>query len=77
MPEKYRNQAKQIVKVAMARAGVGYPELVRRLGGLGVEFSEQGLRNKIGKGAFGADFLLAVFDACGERLGELLPKEKE
>ena len=76
IPERYTKEAKKVVSVAMARAGIKYPELCERLENLGITYSEQSLRNKISKGLFPADFLMAVLDACGERLGSLLPEQQ-
>ena len=53
--------AKRLVKAEMARAGVSYAELTRRLFLMGIEDTEANVRNKINRGSFSAGFFLECF----------------
>ena len=65
IPGEYRERAKKDIKLAMIEHDVTYGALLDRLKDSGVEFgSEQALRNKISRGAFGADFYLMVLGLC-------------
>ena len=47
--------------------GIGYAELVERLGAIGVKESEQNIANKLSRGTFTAAFFVQCFDAIGCR----------
>jgi hypothetical protein len=57
--------ATNLLKSELARAGIGYEELIKRLAALGVEESYKGIANKINRGAF----TFAFFAQCMEALG--------
>lgn len=54
-----------ILKGLLARHGVTYKELARRLEALGVHENEAPLRNKINRGAFAFSFFLQCMAALG------------
>jgi hypothetical protein len=68
-PDKERDQwaalATRYLKAEMARAGVRYAELARRLTDMGLPESEASVQVKINRGAFPAWFLMAALRALG------------
>lgn len=66
MPNQDWNQhATNLLKSEMARAGVGYEELIRRLNEIGVDESYKGIANKINRGAFSFVFFMQCMKALG------------
>jgi hypothetical protein len=63
--EEWNRYATNLLKSELARAGIGYDELIKRLGGIGVEESYKGLAAKINRGTFGMVF----FAQCMKVLG--------
>lgn len=51
-------EAKRILRGEMARREVSYDMLVEKLDGIGVKETNGGLRNKLSRGSFTADFFL-------------------
>jgi len=62
---EWRKEARLIIRGEMARREVGYKELARRLGGIGVEFEWKSLSNKISRGTFSAVFFLQCLHVLG------------
>lgn len=65
--------AKRILRAKMVGQDVSYEELAKRLGEIGVQETNGGLRNKISRGAFTADFFLqslSVMNVVNIRLDE-------
>jgi len=63
--EEWNRYATNLLKVELARAGIGYDDLIQRLDGLGVQESYKGLAAKINRGAFS----LVFFAQCMKALG--------
>jgi len=59
------NQAKGILRAAMARQGMTYEQLAEKLAELGVQDTAVNLRNKVARGGFSAVFLLQCLKAAG------------
>ena len=69
----WENEAKQLLKAEITRAGVSYKILASRLGALGVEESAGSIANKIARGRFTLIFFMQCMRAIGVdvvRLGE-------
>lgn len=49
----------------MARRGVTYDDLARRLEAIGIQDTVPNLRNKVSRGTFSAMFLLQCLDVLG------------
>lgn len=64
--EDWNNQAANILKAELAKAGVGYGELVKRLVALGGTESYKGVANKINRGAFTFVFFMQCMKALGK-----------
>ncbi|WP_349261903.1 DUF6471 domain-containing protein [Geminicoccus sp.] len=65
------NQAKGILRAAMARQGMTYEQLAERLAEIGVQDTAVNLRNKVARGGFSAVFLLQCLKAAGCKRVEL------
>jgi hypothetical protein len=65
MHEEWNERAPNLLKSEMARAGVGYEELIGRLKALGIEESYKGIANKINRGAFSFAFFMQCMKALG------------
>ena len=63
--EEWAEKAKRIFKAEMKRSGIGYDELVRRLGELGVNETVGSATVKINRGVYPAWFLFAALKAMG------------
>jgi hypothetical protein len=73
-PPSWEERAKRLLKVELARAGVGYRELAERLKKHGLKETEASIANKISRGTFSATFLLAslvAIDAGTVRLEDI------
>lgn len=64
--DEWKQYAAQTLKAELARAGVGYEELIRRLNAIGVDESYKGIASKINRGTF--SFLF--FAQCMKSLGK-------
>lgn len=63
--EEWADLAKRMLKGEMARAGIKYAELAKRLTEMGLSETEASVQVKINRGAFPAWFLLAALRALG------------
>ena len=54
---------KNTLKGTLKTKGLGYKQLVGKLGEMGLELNEQGLNNKISRGGFSAALYLQCLDA--------------
>jgi len=63
--EEWSRYATNLLKVELARAGIGYDELIKRLDAIGVQESYKGLAAKINRGTFS----LVFFAQCMKALG--------
>lgn len=64
--DEWKQYAAQTLKAELARAGIGYEELIRRLNAIGVDESYKGIASKINRGTF--SFLF--FAQCMKSLGK-------
>lgn len=65
MQEEWNQRATNLLKSEMARAGVGYEELIDQLHALGIEETYKGIANKINRGAFSFAFFMQCMQALG------------
>ena len=65
MHEEWNERATNLLKSEMARAGVGYEELISRLQEIGIEEGYKGLANKVNRGAFSFAFFMQCMKALG------------
>lgn len=66
MSEKdWKNYVKGLIKAEIARKNLNYIEISKRLEAMGVHESPQNLSNKIGRGTFGAIFMMQILQAVG------------
>jgi hypothetical protein len=67
MPERtdWEERAKRIIRGEMARRGVTYAQLAKKLAAIGVDETERNLRNKVSRGKFTAGFMLQCLAALG------------
>lgn len=71
--DEWKGLATNLLKSELARAGVNYDELIRRLDAIGVEETYKGVSNKINRGAFSFAFFMQCMAALGHttiRLGD-------
>lgn len=59
--------ARGIVRVAMARQNMTYPQLRERLQAMGIVEDERNLRNNVSRGEFTAAFMLQCLAALGSQ----------
>jgi len=64
---EWESRAKNLLKAELKRRGMGYGDLVRRLGEMQIHETERNLTNKISRGGFSAAFLLQCLSAAGAR----------
>jgi hypothetical protein len=65
MLDEWNQRAANLLKAEMARAGVGYEELISRLQEFGIHESYKGIANKINRGAFSFAFFMQCMKALG------------
>lgn len=65
MREEWNGRASNLLKSEMARAGVGYEELISRLHALDIDESYKGIANKINRGSFSFVFFMQCMKALG------------
>lgn len=71
--EEWNRYASNLLKAELARAGVGYDDLIKRLAEIGVQEGYKGLAAKINRGTFSLVFFAQCMAALGiktVRLGE-------
>ena len=59
--------ATNTIKVELARSGIGYEELIRRLEVIGVQESYTGIAAKINRGTFSFMFFMQCMKALGNK----------
>ncbi len=64
--EEWTNLATKVLKGELARAGVNYEELVRRLSEHGIEESYKGVAAKVNRGTFSFVFFMQCMMALGK-----------
>ena len=55
--------ATNLLKSELAKAGIGYEELIKRLAVFGIEESYKGIANKINRGAYSFTFFMQCMKA--------------
>jgi hypothetical protein len=63
--DRWKSQAKQLIRSEMKRRSLSYADLASRMQGLGLEANERTLANKIAAGGFSAAFFLQCMEAIG------------
>ena len=63
--DDWKGRARGLLKAEIARRNLNYIEISVRLAAIGVNETPQNLSNKIGRGTFGAIFMLQVLDVIG------------
>ena len=63
---EWKQYAAQTLKAELAKAGVGYEELTRRLHSIGVDESYKGIASKINRGTFSFLFFAQCMKALGK-----------
>ena len=58
--------ATNTIKAELARSGIGYEELIRRLDAIGVKESYTGIAAKINRGAFSFAFFMQCMNVLGK-----------
>ena len=66
MDDDWNRRAANFLKGELARAGVGYEELSRRLSAIGVHEKYKGLASKINRGAFTFMFFMQCMRVLGK-----------
>jgi hypothetical protein len=65
--DRWKTQAKQIIRAEMKRRSLSYADLARRMQELGLTTNERTLANKIAAGGFSASFFLQCMQAIGAK----------
>lgn len=63
MRTDWEEKAKGLLRAEMARKGITYAQLAKKLAEIGVDDNERNLRNKVSRGKFTAGFLLQCLRA--------------
>lgn len=76
-PKKYdwEKEAKRILKVELARAGVSHKVLVARLERLGIKDTSSALASRISRGKFSFVFFLQCMEVLGVKELHFAPRE--
>jgi hypothetical protein len=61
----WKDYARGLIKSEIARRNLNYIEIADRLEKIGVHETPQNLSNKIGRGTFGAIFMLQILQVIG------------
>ena len=64
-------EARRVLKAELARKDIGYKELSRLLGAIGVEETESAIRNKLSRGGFSFAFFLQCMKAINQNVVEI------
>jgi hypothetical protein len=67
MTDRWKAQAKQLIRAEMKRRNLSYADLASRMQGIGLIVNERTLANKIAAGGFSAAFFLQCMQAIGVR----------
>lgn len=63
--KQWADRVKGLVKAELAKRNLNYIQLAELLAKQGIVESPQNLSNKIGRGKFGAAFMVQILDAIG------------
>jgi hypothetical protein len=69
-------EARRILKAELARAGMSYKALVKRLEAMGIEDNESAIANRISRGKFSLAFFLQCLQAIGVRTVDVSDRSK-
>ena len=61
----WKNKVKGLLKAEIAKRNLNYIEIAERLEGIGVHETPQNISNKIGRGTFGAIFMMQILEVIG------------
>jgi hypothetical protein len=61
----WKDYVKGVLKAEIARRNMSYTEISKRLAELGVHETPQNISNKIGRGTFGAIFMMQILQVIG------------
>ncbi|WP_031435816.1 DUF6471 domain-containing protein [Methylobacter tundripaludum] len=64
--DEWKQYAAQALKAELAKAGVGYEDLIQRLHAIGVDESYKGIASKINRGTFSFLFFAQCMKALGK-----------
>jgi hypothetical protein len=64
--DEWKQFAAQALKAELAKAGVGYEDLIQRLHAIGVDESYKGIASKINRGTFSFLFFAQCMKALGK-----------
>jgi hypothetical protein len=61
----WKNYVKSLLKSEIAKRNFNYVDIAERLQQIGVDESPQNISNKIGRGTFGAIFMMQILQVIG------------
>jgi len=61
----WKNRVKGLLKSEIAKRNLNYVEIAERLEKIGVHETPQNISNKIGRGTFGAIFMMQILQVIG------------
>ncbi len=61
----WKNYVKGLLKSEIARRNLNYVDIAERLKKIGIDESPQNISNKIGRGTFGAIFMVQILQVIG------------
>lgn len=61
----WKNYVKGLLKAEIAKRNLNYVDIAERLRAVGVDETPQNLSNKIGRGTFGAIFMIQILQVIG------------
>lgn len=64
--EDWNRLACNLLKSELAKAGISYQELIKRLAEIGITESYKGIANKINRGAYSFAFFMQCMKALGK-----------
>lgn len=65
--EEWNKLSCNLLKSELAKAGIGYEELIKRLAEIGVTESYKGIANKINRGTFSFSFFMQCMKALSQK----------
>lgn len=63
--QDWKNKVKGLLKSEIAKRNLNYIEIAERLEKIGVHETPQNISNKIGRGTFGAIFMMQILEVIG------------
>jgi hypothetical protein len=62
---EWKNYVKGLLKAEIAKRNLNYVDIAERLKTIGIEETPQNISNKIGRGTFGAIFMMQILQVIG------------